>query len=256
MHNVSWQIREYVMKHTWLPAVRFVVLVLACGLHFGNAADAADDRLKRQTQELYDAIAPGHATVWEHYLDANCRYTSEDGEVFNKAQMVAQTKPLPTGVTGSIKVIYVQVTHHGTVAITNYIADEDENYHGHLLHAQYRSTDTWTKSSAGWRLIASQALALRTDPPAMDLDVKHAREYVGRYVLAPGVAYEIRQNGESLEGQQTGRPTEKLRAEAIDVFFAPGKPRYRRIFLRGADGRITGFAERRESWQMVWKRES
>jgi len=215
----------------------------------------ADDLLKRQTQKLYDAIAPGHAAVWEHYLDANCRYTSEDGEVFNKAQMVAQTKPLPTGVTGSIKVIDFRVTRHGPVAITNYIADEDENYHGHQLHVQYRSTDTWMESSAGWHLIASQALALHTDPPAMDLDAQRAREYVGRYILAPGVTYEIRQNGDSLEGQQTGRPVEKLCAEAVDVFFAPGKPRYRRIFLRGADGRITGFAERRESWQMLWKRE-
>ena len=44
------------------------------------------------------------------------------------------------------------------------------------------------------------------------------------------------------------------RAEAPDVLFVPGKPRYRKVFLRGPDGRITGFAERREAWDIVWKR--
>ena len=35
-------------------------------------------------------------------------------------------------------------------------------------------------------------------------------------------------------------------AEARDVFFTPGKPRTRRIFRRGSDGGVTGFADRRE----------
>jgi hypothetical protein len=40
--------------------------------------------------------------------------------------------------------------------------------------------------------------------------------------------------------------------EAADVFFVPGKPRYRKIFLRDDDGEITGFAERREAWDLVF----
>jgi hypothetical protein len=57
-----------------------------------------------------------------------------------------------------------------------------------------------------------------------------------------------------LEGQQTGRKAEILKAEVADVLFVPGKPRYRKVFLRGANGRITGFAERREAWDLVWTR--
>jgi len=34
----------------------------------------------------------------------------------------------------------------------------------------------------------------------------------------------------------------------------PGKPRYRKIFPRDAAGKITGFAERREAWDIVWTR--
>jgi hypothetical protein len=38
------------------------------------------------------------------------------------------------------------------------------------------------------------------------------------------------------------------------MFFVPGRPRLRTVFQRGPDGRITGFVERRESWDVVWKR--
>jgi hypothetical protein len=43
--------------------------------------------------------------------------------------------------------------------------------------------------------------------------------------------------------------------EATDVLFVPGRPRYRYIFLRDAAGKITGLAQRREAWDLVWKRE-
>jgi hypothetical protein len=59
-----------------------------------------------------------------------------------------------------------------------------------------------------------------------------------------------------MEGQRPGREAEKLLAEAPDVLFVPGQPRYRYVFLRDSDGRITGFAQRREAWDLVWKREN
>jgi hypothetical protein len=39
-----------------------------------------------------------------------------------------------------------------------------------------------------------------------------------------------------------------------DVLFVAGQPGYRRLFRRGADGRVTGFAERREAWDLDWER--
>jgi len=210
--------------------------------------------LQRQTQELIDAITSGSSSVWERYLDPKATYTAEDGTVYSKAQMVEQTKPLPAGVSGSIEVTDFKAVVHGPVAVTTHVEDEHEDYHGHKLHCQYRSTDTWLKTPAGWRLIAAQVLALRTDPPAIELAAKQREDYCGRYALTPEITYEIRCTASGLEGQQTGRAVEPLRAEAPDVLFVPGKPRYRKIFQRGPDGRITGFAERREAWDLDWKR--
>jgi hypothetical protein len=241
-------------KKLWLLAG----LASAVLLPLQRPAQAAEDVaevLRRQTQEMVDAIATGKVAVWERYLDEKALYTAEDGTVSTKAQMVEQIKPLPAGVSGTIKVTGFKVAVHGPVAIASYVNDEHEDYHGHKLHCQYRSTDTWLKTPAGWRLIAGQVLALRTDPPAVQLTPQQMEQYVGRYALTPEITYEIRLKDGALEGQQTGRKAEPLRAEVADVLFVPGKTRYRKVFHRGPGGRVTGFAERREAWDLEWTRQ-
>jgi hypothetical protein len=245
------------LKRVSRLATLTVAILLSSRVAAPAAAPPSEDAaavLQRQTQELMDAITYGKADVWDRYLDASFIYTTEDGTLQTKAQMVEGTKPLPAGVSGNIKVIDFKATVHGTVAITNYVSDEHETYHGHELHCQYRSTDAWQKTPAGWRLIGGQVLAVRADPPAIPLTAHQMDEYVGRYALTPEITYEIRRKGDGLEGQQNGRKVEELKLEAPDVLFVPGKTRYRTIVQRGADGHVTGFAERREAWDLDWKR--
>ncbi|HTR02238.1 MAG TPA: nuclear transport factor 2 family protein [Thermoanaerobaculia bacterium] len=229
-----------------------LLLLLPCALH----AEDVPALLRQQTQELIDAISAGDAAVWEKYLDADLRYVDETGAVQSKKDMVGQTRPLPAGVSGTIRLTEFDTAVHGDVAVTTYVDDESENFHGHALHCRYRTTETWKKTDAGWRLIAGQVLALREDPPAVALSPALRRDYEGTYELAPGIGYRIRDAGGKLEGQQTGRKPETLLAEAPDVLFVPGKPRYRYVMLRDASGTITGFAQRREAWDLVWTRES
>ena len=236
-----------------LLAVSVIALVFASGSQPARN-ESESDLLRRRTQELLDAIGAGAGDVWDKYLDENARYIDESGAVLTKKELLDQMKPLPKGVSGKIQAIQVEVVLHGDAAVVTYVDDEHENYHGHELHCQYRTTDTWRKTAGGWRVIASQVLALRTDPPAVALAGSLRDEYVGRYGLTPEITFEIRRKGDALEGQQNGRKEEELRAEAPDVLFSPGKPRYRRVFQRDSRGRIIGFAERREAWDLVWKR--
>ncbi|MFY9824291.1 MAG: nuclear transport factor 2 family protein [Thermoanaerobaculia bacterium] len=234
-----------------------MIWLLAASLSLQAATPPSEDVaavLQRQTQELLDAIASGKKAVWDRYLGPQTTYTTEDGTVQTRAEMVDQIQPMAPGVSGSIKVIDFKATLHDAVAIATYVADEHENYHGHQLHCQYRSTDTWLKTAAGWRLIGGQIMALRTDPPAVQLTKQQTEEYSGRYSLTPEITYEIRLKGDDLEGQQAGRKAEALKAEVADVLFVPGKTRYRKVFLRDAKGHVTGFAERREAWDLVWTR--
>ena len=231
--------------------VAAAILALGAG---ARAAESVPELLQRQTQELMDAVAVGKTSVWDAYLDEGVLYTDENGQIMRKAEMLKGIKPLPEGVSGTIQVTQFQAVVHGDTAVASHVDDEHENYHGHPLLCQYLITDTWMRTKSGWRLVGAQVLALRADPPAVAISAAVQSEYCGRYALTPDITYEIRCSGGALEGQQSGRKPEELKAEAPDVLFTPGKTRYRKIFQRGPDGRVTGFAERREAWDLVWKR--
>jgi hypothetical protein len=77
---------------------------------------------------------------------------------------------------------------------------------------------------------------------------------VGVYGLTPEVTYTLRREGDGLVGNRTGRRPEVLKVELRDCLFVPGQSRLRKIFQRDAKGAVTGFVERRESWDIAWHR--
>lgn len=210
--------------------------------------------LQRQTQQLLDALAAGDRAPWQRYVADNVVFLTEDGTRKSKADLIAEVRAFPPELWGRIRVTNFDVVRHDRVAIATYIADEDEGYYGQVIHARYRSTDTWLLTSGAWQMIASQVLALRDDPPSIELPASALEAYVGRYALTPAVSYTITREGASLRGQRTGRKEETLKVEVPDVLFVPGQPRLRKIFKRDSSGRITGFVERRETWDIAWQR--
>ena len=238
-----------------LSSILLLAAALASSIR-ARAEEADRDVLRRQTQELFDAISSGTPAVWEKYLDPQVRYGDESGTVAGKKEMVEGVRPLPAGVSGTIRVTEFDAALHGDVAVATYVTDEQETFHGARLHCRYRSVDTWQKTSGGWRLVAAQVLALREDPPAAPLAAAARAEYAGRYTLPDGLGYEIRANakGDGLEGVQDGRKPEPLQGEAPDVLFVAGKPRYRYLMRRDANGKVDALIQRREAWDLVWKR--
>jgi hypothetical protein len=145
----------------------------------------ADDRgvITAQMQELADAIASGHASVWDTYLDANVIYAEEDDSYKGKAQMLKEIVPLPKGLGGTIKIELLAYHEDGDVAVGLFRQDETEQYYGQTLHAKYLTNTTWKKRPEGWKMIAAQVIAERTDPPAITLSPSLLGEYAGTYKL-------------------------------------------------------------------------
>jgi Domain of unknown function (DUF4440) len=212
--------------------------------------------LQSQTQQLLDAIAAGDRSPWQRHVAENVVFMTEEGTRKSKTDLLDEIRAFPPEIWGRIRVTNFDVVHHDRVAVATYIADEDEGYYGQVIHARYRSTDTWLLSKGAWQMIASQVLALRDDPPAIDLAPSALDAYAGRYSLTPAVTYTITRDGGNLRGQRTGRKEEALKIEVTDVLFVPGQPRLRKIFKRDSSGRIIGFVERRETWDIAWQRTS
>lgn len=99
-------------------------------------------------------------------------------------------------------------------------------------------------------------LALRADPPAIVLDSADRAAVAGRYALAPDRMVVIAATAEGLTISEAGRPAKPLCAESRDVFFIPGAPRYRYLIERDAAGRILAVVQRREAWDLRWRREA
>jgi ketosteroid isomerase-like protein len=238
----------------WSCAIALASAVGCASAPAVRAPASTEAVLRAQTQEMLDAIAAGDAAVWDRYVDPRILYVSEAGEVEGKAQLLAELKPLPAGVSGKIAIGRFEVRQHGDTALVLHVDEEDEDYFGHPIHARYLTTATWRLGPGGWKLIASQVLATLIDPPAIALPAAQLDEYTGTYQLTDAIRYAIRRDGDHLIGERTGRPAQPLRVEARDVLFVPGQPRSRKIFQRDASGRITGFADRREARDVVWVR--
>jgi len=210
--------------------------------------------LQRATQALVDAVAPGERTVWEHYTDPAFTYVTEDNEVKNRSAVLNDLQPLPQGSSGWIRVEDFRCTDLGTFAVTTYVLNEHETIEGHELHARYRESDTWRSTRAGWRLVAGQVYAIPQDPPRAELPAAQLEGYAGTYGLSPRTQQVIRRDGDHLVAEREGRAPQVLLPESADVFFTPGRPRTRRIFTRASDGHVSGFADRREGTDLIWRR--
>jgi hypothetical protein len=92
------------------------------------------------------------------------------------------------------------------------------------------------------------------DPAPIAFPAAKLDEYVGRYSAAPDLVWVIAREGDHLVGGREGRPAKPLLVEMPDVLFAPGAPRTRKLFQRDAEGRVTGFFDRREAQDIRWTR--
>jgi hypothetical protein len=220
---------------------------------------AADDpalaaALQAKTQQMVDAVAVGDKAVWDAATDPALIYVTENNEIYDKTRLLKEMEPLPAGLVGSIKVTDYRLQRHGDSAVATYIADESLDYHGQHLKTKFRTTDSWRLEGGNWRMVSSMTLAVLGDPPAIALPPSALAAYAGRYDLTPQIHYTVRVDGTRLLAHRDDDPEAELKAEAPDLFFVAGKPRSRKVFYRDASGKVTGFGDRREGQDIVWRK--
>ena len=229
------------------------VAAASCSVALGAQTDT-EITLRAATQQLLDALAPGDVATWDHWLDPEAVQVDENDVVRRKPEILKELRPLGAGLTGHLTIDDFRIVEAGDVAVVTHEDDEYLDYHGQVLLSRFRMTDTWHKTSDGWRQLASQVLAVLKDPPSVELDRRTLCTYAGRYALTADIVATVRCDKDHLVVERPGSPTRVFVPELKDVFFERGAPRTRRMFLHDASGRVTGFVDRREARDIAWKK--
>jgi ketosteroid isomerase-like protein len=97
-------------------------------------------------------------------------YISSRGLKVTRSQAVAsQSSAAPTqsGVSSTVlPAADLVVRRFGNMAVATFIHERVTNYYGQVLHAKYRSTETWIKRGAEWKMLALQSCELNRPLPS------------------------------------------------------------------------------------------
>ena len=236
---------------------RFLALV-ALFFPLANLTNAADSifiaqaELVRRTQELYDALSAGNPAPFKKYFADDCIFSDEKGRTLDKAKLVADIAPLPTGYSGVIKIDKPQSRIAGDAALLNYDLDEKEAIFGQNLTARYHVTDIWLRRNGEWQIVASQAMRYYEDPAISKADPKKFPDYIGTYELAPGQIRTVSVKEDRLLMERKGK-TEQLFPETCDLFFRKDVEG-RILFRRNDHGEVDALIDRRNNEDVVWRK--
>jgi len=246
------------VERSWGLIIAAILLqtLTTASLQARPATPAEESELRRMTQELLDAVAPGRTDVWQLYLHDRLIHVDENGIVRTKAELLKELAPLPAGLEGRIAIDSFRIEVENNLAIVTHEDQEHLHYFGQVLRSRFRSTDTWLRTADGWRLIGQQTSAVLEDPPSIKLTREQLCGYNGSYSLTAEIVAKVQCSELGVVVERTGRPKAEYLPEVIDVFFAPGQPRTRRIFVRDDAGKIVGFVDRREGEDVRWVKQN
>jgi ketosteroid isomerase-like protein len=244
-------------ENSMLKYSAFALLVPAVCLlawsGWGTQAQITQEELVRNTQEIFDAVAPGNAEPFKKYFAEDAMFFDEKGRSMDKAALVKDVQPLPKGYSGTIKLVRPKSHIEGNIAILSYDLDETETIFGQNMTARYHETDTWMRRGGKWQIVAGQVLRYYEDPAPGKADTSKFPTYVGTYQLGPERTMLVTAEDGHLFGQRNGRPREEFTPEASDIFFRKGVEG-RILFGQGEGGKVMLLIDRRNNEDVVWKR--
>ena len=151
------------------------------------------------TQKLLEAITTGDSAVWARYLSPRWLITDEEGNRMSRAEFLPTLHGLPSGQSGTLRVVDWRSASSAGTLISSYVADEEHHYYGQILKTRFSITDIWVREAGGWRMLASHVTALPTRIAGRAIPRRILEAYAGDYVLAPGISLTIAVSDSGLE---------------------------------------------------------
>ncbi|MGH8290431.1 MAG: nuclear transport factor 2 family protein [Steroidobacteraceae bacterium] len=199
---------------------------------------------QRVTQKLRDGIATGDTAVWNRYLTQDFIMTTEDGEVVDKQQLLADIKPLQPGFSGVEKIRDLTVHRWENTAVVHFWMDEREDAYGQILYTTYVETDTFCRQSGSWKMVAAQVTVVPRNFRAVKVDSRIWPELVGKYGLSGRSSwpYYVFLRKDALYGGHDLRSATRLIPLSPLVYYRTGSIHIM-VFVRDRDGSINKVLE-------------
>ena len=240
--------------------MRTLLLFIAPLLLLGPEAQAAPVDtawFQKTTQGLFDALSSGDTKPWDQALAADVIYTSEDGLVQDKADVIKSIGPLPKGFSGGITLRDFQVRQAGDAVVAHYFVEEWEDVYGQHLKTTYVTTDTWAKRDGRWQMVATQTTVVPRDEDAVPVEPKAFTPLLGTYKVSPESPsnYVVFTKGGDLYGGRDEKSATRLIPLSPLVYFQAGSI-HTMIFVMGADGRVDEVREIHKYNELAYRRVS
>ena len=218
------------------------------------AGDSARAWFQKTEQALMDAIAAGDKAVWDRVLDEGCLYTSEEGRVLTKQELLKELTGLPPGLTGTINVEELTVQEFPAFAIVRFLANEHEEVFGQRLNVKYRVTDTFRRAGTEWKLISSHLSVVTADPPAQDVSKESWPQLAGDYKLLPAgwVFHVVFRDGALFAGRDPDKLLPMIPIGS-NVFVRKGVLG-ELVFVADARGNAARIVDLRKFQPLIWTR--
>jgi hypothetical protein len=236
----------------FLPKLTGTILLFSAAMSLAQSDDAKlATELRAKDEVLLNAVHRGDRKTWADATTDDFLYI-EDGEIQSRDTFL---KELEEDGSAPLIISTFEVHRIGDTAMVLHRDDVPQR----PLH-DYRNThllfsETWQKGEGTWKLRRVDITRLRIDPPPITLTPAQIDELTGTYTFA-GKSCIIRRDGDRIFMDKAGQPEKEWKAETRDVLFQPGQERSRKVFSRGSDGQVTGFADRNESSEVYWKRQT
>ena len=219
-----------------------------------NAAAAETNRWFQSTEQaLMDSIGAGDKSPWQRVMDPSCIVTTEEGQLFDKQQFLAELRPLPNGLSGRIAVTDLNVQTYPGFAVVRYRADEREAVFGQTLNTSYRVTNTYRRDGNEWKMVASHQAVVTRDPPEQPVSRANWPALTGTYRLLPdGWTFTVQLRDGDLYGGRDPGNLRRLVPVAPDTFVVSGTLG-EWIFVVES-GRATRIVNIRKFEPLIWSR--
>jgi hypothetical protein len=252
MHRYDW--RANFSTFRIMVAATMILAGLPVIAPARTESSANIEWFKKTEQALMDAVGLGDKKVWDQIMDPECIVTSEEGEVISKEEFLKELKPLRPGLSGSIVVRDLTVQEFPSFAVVRFLVDEHETVFGQKLATKYRTTDTFRRAGASWKLVASHISVVTADPPMQDVSAEGWAGLAGVYKLLPdGWTFHVELREGKLFGGRDAAKLKPLIPLTPDAFVLQGNLG-EWMFVVGKDGKATQILWFRKFEPIVWTR--